>query len=111
VKPFEREAVQLLVAGHIAAEVLQRVYDAPHSAYEHTGVGYFLRVRDEGLPDKRIVLSNPIVLGHAGDVEVGFVVFVEGHELTLECHGWGGAVPADVRDLQVRVEVASGARQ
>jgi hypothetical protein len=29
VKPFEREAVELMAEGHIAAEVLARVYNAP----------------------------------------------------------------------------------
>lgn len=103
-KPFEREAVRLLAEGRISAEVLARVVRAPVT-YEPTGIGYFLTGRDDGLPAERIVLDEPVVLGRAGAVEVGFVVFVEDHALHLECHGWGEAVPADLREREVVISV------
>lgn len=112
-KPFEREAVRLMAEMHIAAEVLARVYDTPAASCDHTGVGYFLTIRDNGLPTERIVLNEPIVLGRVGAIEVGFVVFVEDHELTLECHGWGEEVPTDIRerDVEVSVTQATGQRR
>lgn len=104
-KPFEREAVRLMAEGHIANEVLARVVDAAHGCCDHSGVGYFLTIRDDGLPAERVVLDQPVVLGRAGAIEVGFVVFVENHELTLECHGWGEEVPTDIRERHVAVSV------
>lgn len=109
-KPFEREAARLMAEGHLAAEVLARVYDATAGSCDHTGVGYFLTIRDDGLPAERKVLNEPVVLGRAGANEVGFVVFVEDHELTLECHGWGDEVPADIRERDVVVSVQPKAR-
>ena len=104
-KPFEREAVRLMAEGNIAADVLTRVFNAPKASCEHTGVGYFLTVRDDGLQADRVVLDTPLVHGRVGDIEVGFVVFVEDHQLTLECHGWGDEVPTDIREREVVISV------
>lgn len=110
-KPFEREAVRLMAEGRIEADVLTRVLDAPEGWCEHSGIGYFLTVRDDALSAERVVLDTPVVLGRVGDIEVGFVVFVEEHELTLECHGWGDEVPADIREREVVISVAQATGQ
>ena len=91
--------------GSIAADVLHRVFNASDADCDHTGVGYFLTVRDDGLPSVRIVLDEPLLMGRSNGVEVGFVVFIENHELTLECHGWGVEVPADIREREVVLSV------
>ncbi len=70
--------------------------------YDYTGCGYFLTIKDVRLPSERLVLSNPPVVGSAGDVQAGFLVFLGEHELVLECHTWGSVdVPADFRQLDV----------
>ena len=75
--------------------------------YEYTGSGYFLTVKHPGLPADRRTLSDPFVVGIAGDVRAGFVVFLGDGELTLECHTWGELdVPADFRQRQVNVSTA-----
>jgi hypothetical protein len=41
-------------------------------------------------------------MGEANGVRCGFVVFIENHALTLECHTWGEIdVPPDFRDQNV----------
>jgi hypothetical protein len=104
-KSFEREVVRLMAQEWIAADVLHRVFNASDADCDYTGVGYFLSVRDSGLSKARIVLSEPLVMGQCNGVDVGFVLFIENNELTLECHGWGAEVPADIREREVFVSI------
>jgi len=105
---FEAEAIRLMVGDALTASTLDEVLavDAPER-YEYTGSGYFLTVKHPGLPADRRTLSDPFVVGIAGDVRAGFVVFLGDGELTLECHTWGELdVPADFRQRQVNVSTA-----
>jgi len=74
---------------------------------DETGVGSFLSVGHPALPAARVVCSEPLVLGKAGDLACGFVVFLRGGQLTLECHGWGDAIPAGFRDYDVEVNTTA----
>ena len=76
-------------------------------SYEYTGSGYYLAVGHSSVPSDRFVCHQPIVLGTSGDVQFGFVVFLENGELTLECHTWGPVdVPDDFREQKVEIRVA-----
>lgn len=75
---------------------------------EHTAVGYFLTVHHPALPASRVVCNEPMIEGRAKDIECGFVVFLEGGELTLECHSWGDSpLPADLRERPLAIQVSS----
>jgi hypothetical protein len=75
---------------------------------EHTGVGYFLRVRHPAVPASRVVCSEPMIEGRDKDIECGFVVFLEGGELTLECYSWGDSpLPADLRERSLAIQSAA----
>lgn len=77
-------------------------------SYEHTGVGYFLTVRHATLPSHRVVCDKPLLTGRYGDVECGFVVFLEDGELTLECHSWGaGGIPENFREWPIEIKAAA----
>jgi len=80
----------------------------PHVVeYHATGYGYFLTVKHPSLPSKRNVYDKPMLIGHSGNVETGFIVFVENGELTIECHGWGDVVvPQDYREMDIRIRKA-----
>jgi hypothetical protein len=42
--------------------------------------------------------------GESSGIKSGFIVFIENHELVLECHAWGAdAVPDTYRDENVRI--------
>ena len=106
--PFEAEAIRLMVGDALTASTLDEVLavDAAER-YEYTGSGYFLTVKHQGLPADRRTLSDPFVVGVAGDVRAGFVVFLGDGELTLECHTWGELdVPSDFRQRPVKVSTA-----
>jgi hypothetical protein len=105
-RAFEQEVVRVLAEAHIPADVLDRVLSSTPREYQHTGVGYFLTVQDQGLPASRVVLTEPLLCGKSANAEVGFVVFLEDSVLTLECHGWGDEVPLDFRDQAVSIAVA-----
>lgn len=108
-RPFEAEVLKVLVSGHLAEDRLAKILDSAELvSYEYTGSGYFLTVQHSSLPARRVVCSKPLVLGRAGEVQCGFVVFLENAELTLECHTWGPIdVPKDFRDHGVEISVAA----
>lgn len=109
---YEREAIRLLVGPELDPPLLSYLTEvAEADSVEHTGAGYFLTIVDPRLPRDRRVFSTPTVVGRCAAVECGFVCFVEGGELTLECHSWGdGPIPIDIRTrvLDVAVVAAEG---
>jgi hypothetical protein len=89
-------------------QIEELLANAAFVSREHTGVGYFLTVRHPGLPASRVVCSEPMVEGRAKDIECGFVAFLEGGKLTLECHSWGGSsLPADLRDRLLAIHASA----
>ena len=106
-KEFEIEAIRLLTAHVLSAEALSHVERAPALAdYEYTGCGYFATLRHESLPRDRVVCHELKVVGESRGIRAGFIVFLENHELILECHDWGREnVPADFREQDVRIHV------
>ena len=106
-KEFEIEAIRLLTANVLSAETLSHVERASAlDDYEYTGCGYFATLRHESLPRNRIVCHELKVVGESRGIRAGFIVFLENHELMLECHDWGKEnVPADFREQNVSIEV------
>jgi hypothetical protein len=104
-RPHELEVLRLLVAPALGAEAVDAIArDSELVGLEHTGVGYFLTVRHASLPAKRMVCSEPMLTGRSGQVQSGFVVFLENGELTLECHSWGDdQIPECYRDESVEI--------
>jgi hypothetical protein len=107
-REYERHVIAELCRGALTARDLEEVLDgATYVDFWHTGVGYFLTVRHDLVPVERAVCSTPLLAGRAPDVDVGFVVFLENRELTLECHGWGEAIPTDIRERALVVGPAT----
>jgi hypothetical protein len=106
---FERQVLRILLRSHMRHEQIEELLaDAAFVSCEHTGVGYFLTVRHLGLPASRVVCSEPMLQGRAKDIECGFVAFLEGGDLTLECHSWGDlSLPSDLRDRPLTIHAAA----
>src|SRR6185503_20966807 len=97
-REYERKVIETLTKHVLPRAVLSAVTTSAPVTVEHTGAGYFLTVRHPGLPKGRMVCNNPILMGKSQGVETGFVVFLEDHQLTLECHAWGSEpVPGSYR--------------
>jgi hypothetical protein len=94
-----------MAEGSLTEDQLRAVFSAESlSSYEYTGSGYFLSVKHASLPEAERTLSEPAVVGNAGEIQAGFVVFLGEGRLTLECHTWGAVdVPANFRELDVSV--------
>lgn len=74
------------------------------ASYEYRGSCYFLSVRHPSLSEAVQTLSEPTVMGNAGDIQAGFLVFLGRGQLTFECHAWGAVdVPANFREFNVAV--------
>jgi hypothetical protein len=107
-RPFEEKVLRLLVTPVLGADCLEAILaTADFVGYEYSGAGYFITVRHPLVPATRTVIDRPVVLGHAGEIQVGYLVFVENGELTLECHEAGpSSIPETFRDLHVEVVVS-----
>lgn len=108
-RPHETEVVRLLASGQLPSHVLEDVIDgAAFVGLKETGCGYFLEVEHPAIPTERVVCSEPLVHGRAGDLTCGFVLFMEGGLLTLECHSWGEeSIPLGFRDRDVEVTITA----
>jgi len=107
-RDFELRAIALLAQGVLTASELELLREiAAPSRHEYTGCGYYITVAHPALPQAPRTLSAPVVVGSAGTVEAGFVVYLGEGELTLECHSWGDVdVPEDFRDRDVAISTA-----
>ena len=78
--------------------------DAQLVGYEYSGCGYFLTVKHGLVPKERVVCSATMVVARAGEVEGGYIAFLENGELMLECYTAGAVdVPEVFRDLRVEI--------
>jgi hypothetical protein len=111
-RPFEIEALRFMLGPELTAEWLEKIItSAKLVSFNYSENGYFLTVTHSVLPQERSVFSTPPVVGNAGDIQVGFVAFVQDCELVLECHTWGAIdVPSVFRDLEVKVSILSNVR-
>jgi hypothetical protein len=102
---FELEAIQILSEGVLTPEQISLLREhAGQSDYEYTGSGYFISIVHPLLPEQEQTLSSPAVVGQAGAVQAGFVLFISNHKLTLECHTWGEIdVPDHFREESVTI--------
>lgn len=107
-RPFEEDALRLLAGPVLGPTSLEAILaEADLVSYEYSGAGYFVTVRHSVLPANRIVISEPLVVGRAGDIQGGYLVFIEDGELMLECYSASSTeVPEGFRDLEVYVSAA-----
>jgi hypothetical protein len=104
---FEIEVLKLMAPSLVPISLLENLArEASLVRYEYTGSGYFLAVAHPQLPQEKVTLDEPIVMGHADGIDCGFVLFFGDRGLMIECHTWGAVdVPEDFRTKDVRVEV------
>lgn len=108
VKSFEWQAIDLLVKNVLPPALLSALrLEAEIMSYEYSASGYYLTLRHPGLPADHLVCSEPLVLGIAGGVECGFIVFLGNGELMLECHSDGFTeIPESYREQEVQISTA-----
>lgn len=105
-RDHEKEVIRLLTASLMPTGLLERILNESEFVdYNYTGAGYFFTVRHPELPVDRIVCSTPLIVGEADQLSSGYIVYIENHELTLECHSWDGLVAADYRDRDVQLSI------
>jgi hypothetical protein len=104
-RPFEVEALHHLVDPVLGPETTDTIVrDAQLVGFEYSGCGYFLTVKHALVPKNRVVCSATMVVASAGDVDGGYIAFLENGELMLECYTVGAVdVPEGFRDLRVDI--------
>ena len=107
-KPHEIRVIDMLVSDVISSSTMNSIKTNPTiTDYWTTELGYFLTITDAGLPIERIVCHKPRIVGECNGVETDFLIFIEEHELTIECVGMGEILPPeDYRDWDINVSKA-----
>lgn len=87
---FEDKAIKMLCSTALGIEVLNEVLTNPEKIEcDFTGVGYFLTLHHKNLPTNRIICDTPNLIGNHQKLLLGFIVFIENNELSLECFNYG----------------------
>lgn len=104
-REFEEFVIDLLALGTLTPELIARVKKgAEFISYEPTGNGYFFKVGHPELPVERHMCTVPLVIGEAGGIRTAFVLYLQNHQMTIECHGFGDQeIPKSYREQNVRV--------
>ena len=104
-KKFEFEVIKTLSSNLDLLELFKDESKNYNTKFEETGYGYFLTILDSKLPKQRTVYNEPFLIGKSDDGdEMGFILFVEDHELTIECHGFGEPLPKNLRDKNIHLQ-------
>jgi hypothetical protein len=108
-KKFEQEVVSHLLKDKVTTDELQKVLsECSIQSYDFTGAGYFLDLSCKDLKLVKQTIDEPLVTGKNNGIEVGFLLFVDNEEITIECHGWGGGnLPENIRELDFLITVES----
>ncbi|WMW80403.1 hypothetical protein RF679_17410 [Undibacterium cyanobacteriorum] len=96
-KDFELQIIKELLEMLGLADVV-RGGEVSLFEVEYSGAGYFLSFRHPALPKKRVVLNSPNISGRLGEIEVGFIGFIENSEITLECFAYEGSISQSDRN-------------
>jgi hypothetical protein len=106
-KPFEKEIVSVLAGDVFSEEEQAQIFSEGTCWFESDHeAGYFINVKHPLIPDKRNVIDTPNVIAEVGETSVGFVIFIENNELSIDAFPWGEAnVPPDFRERVERLRV------
>lgn len=108
-KEFEIEVIEHLTKVILKpAQIDEILKNYEFVGFEFTGAGYFLSIKHSEISEERFICSRPILIGQTEDgIACGFVVFIENHQLTLECHEWGTInIPSDIREKSIKISVS-----
>ena len=95
-KPHELRVMDLLVSDVISSNIMNSIKTNPTiTDYDITGHGYFITITNSDLPIERIVCHEPMIIGESNGVESTFLIYIEKHELTIECAGIGEIEPPE----------------
>lgn len=103
---YECNVVDMLLKGRLSGSEITSIKATHINGFEYTGAGYFVTIQHECLPASRRVVSEPTIYGYGEGYIVGFIIFFEHGELTIECHSYGESnPPITIRDLPLRIEL------
>ncbi|MBK1835732.1 hypothetical protein [Roseibacillus ishigakijimensis] len=116
-KQFEKELIKTMLkrpdsqeSGHTADDIaklepfLHDIDRATQVEYKYTGSGYFETVAHEKIPSERIIVHPLGIYGEIDGFHLGFVLFFEQGELTIDCHTLSqDDCPSDARERGISI--------
>ncbi len=105
--PYEIEVLKLMLISRLTLKELDDISsNCSISNYEYTGAGYFLELKCKNLNLIKETIHGPVVFGRTKDLDVGFLLFVNGDTIIIECHSWGDINPPEnIRDLKLEITI------
>jgi len=103
-KEFEKIIIRMLCEPHLDKTLIDEICEMEFNDYDYSGCGYFLFFKHPDLPKRRIVCSKPNLLGDWNNIQSGFIIFIEDHEIMFECYTNGETeVPENYRQNSIQV--------
>jgi hypothetical protein len=96
-KEFEKEIIFALLANSECSDIALPLAEN-QTTFEFTGAGYFISFENDQLPKHRVVLDKPVITGRLGEVDVGYIAFIENSELILECYTLSEGITEESRE-------------
>ncbi len=102
---YESLVLEILLKDNFTNSEIESFKSAHIISYEYTGAGYFVQIENEDLPINRQTYYEPSVYGYGKDYMVGFILYAENKQLTIECHSWGEKnPPITIRDEVINIK-------
>lgn len=104
-KPHEINVIDILLSSIISSDVIESIKTDPDiTDFYTTGHGYFLSLTNLELPNHRIVCHEPMIIGESNGIESTFLIFIEEHQLTIECAGMSDTeLPENYREWKINM--------
>ncbi len=102
---FEIEILKIMIGDRLTSNNwCDFLSDYKIIGYEYTGAGYFIKIISEKIELKNEVISAPVPIGKIGELQIGFIIFIEDNNIIIECHSWGMENPPEnIRQLDVKL--------
>ena len=106
---YEMKVLEMMLAPIVEPETWATIMSkySVKNFESNQNAGYFLTIQVEGLNLSKETISEPNVMGAFSSYLVGFILFVERDQITIECHDYGNDINSSnlrIYDFEIRRE-------
>ena len=84
--PYECTVLDMMLEGCLSKSQIASLKATHISGFGYTGAGNFIKLQHDSLFFACRTIAEPVINGYGDNYMVGFVLFIEDKQLTIECH-------------------------
>lgn len=103
---YEKQVLRRMLKSEYSISQIENIIsNSSVNSYDYNGAGYFIEITNELFPNKRKVISEPLLNGTVEHYQLGFILYLENKSLILECHSWNDSnLPKEIRKKKVFID-------